>query len=167
MTKEFYKNPLFYYVAVPVITAGWMLLVWTVRLPQAQRRWDMSRAEYTKAQEIMTEILNINPDRLDYIGSRETDSEFDYAIAVEKIASLCRIPSVDYKLSSGPTITSGGQRSQRAKMVLRQVDITRFADFLTTIQFRWAGLRCTQLKLTHKKGLKDKWDVDLDFAYYY
>jgi hypothetical protein len=127
----------------------------------------MSRAEYTKAQEIMTEILNIDPDRLDYTGSRETNSEFDYAIAVEKIASLCRIPSVDYKLSSGPTITSGGQRSQRAKMVLRQVDITRFADFLTTIRFRWAGLRCTQLKLTHKKGLKDRWDVDLDFTYYY
>ena len=167
MTKEFYKNPLFYYIAVPVIAAGWVLLIWTVRLPQAQRRWELSGDEYDKTQEIITEILSIDPDRLDFAGSKETDSEFDYAVAVEKIASLCNIPSSDYKLSSGPTITSGGQRSQRAKMVLMQVDITRFTEFLTTIQFRWAGLQCTQLKLTHKKGLKDKWDVDLDFTYYY
>ena len=167
MTKEFYKNPLFYYIAVPVIAAGWVLLIWTVRLPQAQRRWDLSRDEYTKAQEIMTEILNIDPDRLDFAGSKETNSEFDYAVVVEKTASLCRIPATGYKLSSGPMITSGGQRSQRAKMVLQQVDMTRFAEFLTTIQFRWASLQCTQLRLQHKKGLKDKWDVDLDFAYYY
>jgi hypothetical protein len=167
MTKEFYKNPLFYYIAVPVIAVGWVLLIWTVRLPQAQRRWELSRDEYTRAQEIMTEILNIDPDRLDFAGSKETDSEFDYAVVVEKTASLCRIPSTGYKLSSGPMITSGGQRSQRAKMVLQQVDMTRFAEFLTTIQFRWASLQCTQLKLKHKKGLKDKWDVDLDFAYYY
>jgi len=167
MTKEFYKNPFFYYIAVPVIAAGWVLLIWTVRLPHAQRRWDLSRDEYTKAQEIMTEILNIDPDRLDFAGSKETNSEFDYAVAVEKTASLCRIPATGYKLSSGPMITSGGQRSQRAKMVLQQVDMTRFAEFLTTIQFRWASLQCTQLRLQHKKGLKDKWDVDLDFAYYY
>lgn len=167
MIKDFYKNPLFYYVAVPVIAAGWVLLIWAVRLPQAHRRLDSSQAEYTKAQEIITEILNIDPDRLSFTDAEKTSSEFDYAVAVEKIASLCRIPSADYKLSSGPMITSGGQRSQRAKMVLQQVDITRFAEFLTTIQFRWASLQCTQLKLTHKKGLKDKWDVDLDFTYYY
>ena len=167
MTKEFYKNPLFYYIVVPVIAAGWVLLIWTVRFPQAQRRWDLSRAEYTKAQAIMTEILNIDPDRLNFAGSNETDSEFDYAVVVEKTASLCKISSTGYKLSSGPVITSGGQRSQRAKMVLQQVNITRFAEFLTTIQFRWASLQCTHLKLKHKKGLKDKWDVDIDFAYYY
>ena len=61
MTKEFYKNPLFYYIAVPVIAAGWVLLIWTVRLPQAHRKWDVSRAEYTKAQELITEILKIDP----------------------------------------------------------------------------------------------------------
>jgi hypothetical protein len=168
MIKEFYKNPLFYYVAVPVVAVGWVLLTWTVRLPHAQHRWDLSRAEYDKVQAIITEILNVDPDRLDFAGSKKSGTEFDYAVAVEKIASLCRIPSADYKLSSGPIITStDGQKSQRAKIVLQQVDIKRFADFLTTIQFRWVGLQCTQLKLQQKKGLKDKWEVDLDFAYYY
>lgn len=168
MIKEFYRNPLFYYMAVPVIAAGWVLLTWTVRLPQAQRRWELSRAEYDKVQAIITEILNVDPDRLDFAGSKKSDTEFDYAVVVEKIASLCRIPSADYKLSSGPIITStDGQKSQRAKIVLQQVDIKRFSEFLTTLQFRWASLQCTQLKLQQKKGLKDKWEVDLDFVYYH
>ena len=168
MIKEFYRNPLFYYMAVPVIAAGWVLLTWTVGLPQAQRRWELSRAEYDKVQAIITEILNIDPDRLDFAGSKKSDTEFDYAVVVEKIASLCRIPSADYKLSSGPIITStDGQKSQRAKIVLQQVDIKGFSEFLTTLQFRWASLQCTQLKLQQKKGLKDKWEVDLDFVYYH
>jgi hypothetical protein len=168
MIKEFYKNPLFYYVSVPVIAAGWVLLTWTVRLPQAYRKWDLSRVEYDKVQAIITEILNVDPERLDFAGSKKSDTEFDYAVAVEKIASLCRIPSADYKLSSGPIITStDGQKSQRAKVILQQVDLKRFSEFLTTLQFRWAGLQCTQLKLQQKKGLKDKWEVDIDFAYYY
>ena len=169
MIKEFYKNPLFYYIAVPVVAAGWVLLTWTVRLPHAHRRWDLSRAEHDKVQAIITEILNADPDRLDFADpNKKGDTEFDYAVAVEKIASLCRIPSADYKLSSGPVITStDGQKSQRAKIVLQQVDIKRFAEFLTAIQFRWASLQCTQLKLQQKKGLKDKWEVDIDFAYYY
>jgi hypothetical protein len=168
MIKEFYRNPLFYYMAVPVIAAGWVLLTWTVGLPQAQRRWELSRAEYDKVQAIITEILNIDPDRLDFTDSKKSDTEFDYAVVVEKIASLCRIPSADYKLSSGPIITStDGQKSQRAKIVLQQVDIKGFSEFLTTLQFRWASLQCTQLKLQQKKGLKDKWEVDLDFVYYH
>jgi hypothetical protein len=168
MIKEFYKNPLFYYIAIPVIVAGWVLLIWAVRLPQAHRRWESSRAEYDKVQAIISEILNVDPDRLDFATSKKSNTEFDYAVAVEKVASLCKIPSADYKLSSGPIIAStDGQKSQRAKIVLQQVDIKRFAEFLTTIQFRWASLQCTQLKLQQKKGLKDKWEVDIDFAYYY
>lgn len=133
-----------------------------------QRRWESSWAEYDKVQAIITEILNIDPDRLDFAGSKKSDAEFDYAVVVEKIASLCGIPSADYKLSSGPIITStDGQKSQRAKIVLQQVDIKRFSEFLTTLQFRWASLQCTQLKLQQKKGLKDKWEVDLDFVYYH
>jgi hypothetical protein len=169
MIKEFYKNPLFYYIAVPVIAAGWVLLTWTVRLPQAQRKWDLGVAEYDKVQAIITEISNVDPDRLDFADpNSKSNAEFDYAVAVEKIASLCGIPSADYKLSSGPIITSTDrQKSQRAKIVLQQVDIKRFSEFLTTLQFRWASLQCTQLKLQQKKGLKDKWEVDVDFAYYY
>jgi hypothetical protein len=52
-------------------------------------------------------------------------------------------------------------------VVLKEVDITKFAKFLSTIQLRWANLQCVKVKLTKKKGLRDTWDVDLDFKYFY
>jgi hypothetical protein len=67
----------------------------------------------------------------------------------------------------GASGSAAGQKSQSAKVGLKQVDITKFAKFLSTVQLRWANLQCSQVKLTKKKGLPDTWDVDLDFKYYY
>lgn len=165
--KQIYKNPTLYYILTPVVVALWPLLIWGVYLPAAEDNWQVERTRYNEAQSIMTEILALDPDRLEFADSENTTAEFDYAIAVEKIASLCKIPSTNYKLSSGIIITSGGQKSQSAKVGLKRVDITRFAKFLSTIQLRWANLQCTRVKLTKKRGLPDTWDVDLDFKYYY
>jgi len=165
--KDIYKNPLFYYILVPVVVALWPLLVWVAYLPDAEDNLNDEKTQYKKAQEIMGDILSIDPGRLEFAGLKATPAEFDYATAVEKIASLCKIPSTSYKLSSGIIITSGGQKSQSANVGLKQVDMAKFARFLSTIQLRWANLQCVRLKLTKKKGLPDTWDVDLDFKYYY
>ena len=165
--KEIYKNPTLYYIVVPITIALWPLLVWAVYLPQAEGNWKEEQRQYNKAQEIITKILTFDPDRLEFADSKNNAAEFDYAIAVEKVATSCNISSSNYNLSSGIIITSGGQKSQNAKVVLKQVDIAKFAKFLSMIQLRWANLQCTQVKLTRKKGLRDVWDVDLDFKYYY
>jgi len=165
--KEIYKNPTLYYILVPVIVALWPLFIWGVYLPSAEHNWQVERAQYNKAQSVMAEILALDPDRLEFADTQNAAAEFDYASAVEKVANLCGVPSASYKLNSGIIITSGGQKSQRAKVGLKQVDITKFAKFLSTIQLRWANLQCAGVKLTKKKGLPDAWDVDLDFKYYY
>ena len=165
--KDIYKNPLFYYVLVPVVVALWPLLVWTVYLPDAQSSWGLEKAQYNKAQEIIAEILTYDPDRLEFAEATGNEAEFDYASAVEKVANLCRIASKDYKLSSGLIITSGGQRTQNANVTLNEVGIVEFAKFLSTIQLRWANLECTQVKLTKNKALPDVWKADLKFKYYY
>ncbi|HDZ69109.1 MAG TPA: hypothetical protein ENH43_01665 [Phycisphaerales bacterium] len=165
--KDIYKNPILYYILVPTVVALWPLFIRGVYLPDAERSWETEKAQYEKAQKIMAEILTLDPDRLQFADSRTAAAEFDYAVAVERIANLCKIPSTSYKLSSGIITTSGGQKSQSAQLVLKQVDITRFAKFLSTIQLRWANLQCTKVKLTKKKGLADTWKVDLEFKYYY
>jgi len=164
---DIYKNPTLYYILVPIIAALWSLLVWGVYLPNAERNWQTEKAQYNKAQSIIAEILTFDPDRLEFADSKTGAAEFDYASAVEKIASLCRIPSTNYKLSSRPIMNSGGQKSQSAQVSLKQVDIVKFAKFLSTIQLRWANLQCAKVKLTKKKGPPDAWDVDLEFKYYY
>jgi hypothetical protein len=165
--KDIVRNPIFYYILVPAILALWPLLVWAAYLPSAQRSCEQEKNEYTKAQEIMVEILTIDPDRLAFADANTAPAEFSYANVIDRVATLCRIPVANYKLSSGIIITSDKQKSQNAKVGLKDVDITTFAKFLSTIQLRWAKLQCTQVKLTKKKPLPDRWDVDMDFKYYY
>ena len=167
ITKDIYKNPAFYYVVAPVIVALWPLLIWTVYLPNAESTWKGDKDQYNRAQGIISEILEIDPERLEYSDSKAGAAEFDYAVAVERVATECRIPATSYRLSSGTITTSRGQKSQSAKVVLSEVNIVKFAEFLSTIQLRWANLQCGQVKLTKKKGPPDSWDVDLDFKYYY
>ncbi|UCE98971.1 MAG: hypothetical protein JSV82_07255 [Planctomycetota bacterium] len=165
--KDIYKNQTLYYILAPIVVALWSLVVWGVYLPGAEGKWRAEKSQYNKAQEIMADILALDPDRIEFADSKATAAEFDYAKAVENIASLCKIPSRDYKLSSRPIVDSGGQKSQSAHVALKNVDITKFAKFLSTIQLRWAGLQCVKVKLTKKKGLPDAWDIDLEFKYYY
>lgn len=165
--KGIYKNPAFYYVLAPILVTIWPLLVWAVYLPRAENNWRDEKDQYKRAQVIITDILSIDPERLDFANSKDGAAEFDYAVAIEKVATQCKIPATGYRLSSGTITTSRGQKSQSAKVVLTQVDVVKFAQFLSTIQLRWANLQCGQVKLTKKKGPPDSWDVDLDFKYYY
>jgi hypothetical protein len=165
--KDIYKNPAFYYILAPVVAVLWPLLVWGVYLPKAEDNWKTERDEYKKAQAIMISILKLDSDRLQYAGSREAAAEFDYINVVDGIASSYGISADNYKISSRPVTGSGGQKSQSAQVTLKEIDIARFAKFLSTIQLRWASLQCTKVKLTKKKGLPDTWKVDLEFKYYY
>ena len=166
--KDIYKNPIFYYVLIPVVAALWPLLLWTVYSPRAADNWKDEKTQYDKAQKIIKEILTLDPDRLNFAGSKNA-AEFDYADAIDNVAGLCKISSGNYKISSGMIIKSKsrGQKNQNAKVILKDVGITQFAKFLSTLQLRWADLQCTKVKLTRKKGLPDSWKVDLDFKYYY
>ncbi|MBN1393365.1 MAG: hypothetical protein JW947_11270 [Sedimentisphaerales bacterium] len=165
--KDILKNPVLYYILAPVLVALWPLLAWGVYLPAAKRAWQAESKQYEKAQDVINEILAIDPDRLTFADTKNTATEFDYASAIDNTAAACGIPTTDYKINSGIIITSSGQKSQSAKVSLKGVDITKFSKFLSTLQLRWANLQCSQVKLTKKKGLPDSWDIDLDFKYYY
>lgn len=166
--KDIYKNPLFYYIAVPLAAALWPLVVFSLSLPKSQKDFLSEQAQYEKAQAVITEILTLDPDRLQFADAKGGSAEFDYAIAVEIIASRCGIRTTNYKLSSGIVMKQKGEKSQRATVILKDVGIEDFAKFLSMIQLRYPSLQCSQLKkLQKKKGKKDAWDVDLDFKYYY
>ncbi len=163
--KDIYKNPILYYVLVPTIVALWPLLAWTVYLPNAENNWEKEKAQYIKAEKIMAEILNLDPERL--ADSKTTTAEFDYTSAIDKIASRLKIPATNYNINSKPIRIKSGQKSQACQVVLKQVDIASFAKFLSALQLRWANLQCEKVTLTKIKGPRDAWKVDLNFKYYY
>ena len=167
--KNIYKNPILYYIAVPVIVGLWPLLVWAIYLPNAQKDVEEQMSQYKKAEPIMMEIFTLEPDRLEFADVNDTAADFTYGEAIDRVASLCRIPPSKYNLSSAMIITTNDKKSQSASVDLKQVDIRKFARFLSMMQLRWANLQCEQLKLTKKQNLPDNdmWDVDIKFKYYY
>jgi len=165
--KEIYKNPILHYIAVPVIVGLWPLLVWAIYLPNAKQDLEDMKNQSEQAEPTMMDILTLDPDRLDSIDPNDNTAEFTYDRAVDRIATLCGIPPSKCDLNARSIQSSGGQRSQSANVKLTQIDITKFARFLSMIQMRWSGLQCTKVIMTQKSGLKDIWDVDVDFKYYY
>jgi hypothetical protein len=164
--KDIFRNPVLYYILVPVIIALWPLLVWAVYLPETGRSLDRDIEQYKKAQKNIEGILSLDADRLQLADAKAGAVEFDYFNEVYRIATVSGIPHAKCKLNSG-LIIPGEQKSQTAKVNFSDVDIVKFARFLSTIQLRWANLQCTRIRLSMNKGLPDSWDVDLDFKYYY
>ncbi len=165
--KDIYKNPILYYILVPAIVALWPLFVWAIYIPASENNMKDQQTQAKKAEEIMMDILTLDPDRRQFGDSNDVGTEFTYDHAVEGVARSCGIPPSKYKLSPGMPMTTGGQKSQSASVSLKQIDIVKFARFLSKIQLRWANLQCNRVKLTKKQGIPDMWDMDIDFKYYY
>jgi len=165
--KDIYKNPILYYILTPVIVCLWPLLVRAIYLPAAHKEIEEKITQYNDANDIMFQILELDPGRRQFADSNDVSTEFTYDNAVVRIAGSCGIPPSKYKLSSGMTITSRDQKSQSATVNLKQIGIVKFTEFLSMIQLRWANLQCNRVKLTKKQGLPDMWDVDIEFKYYY
>ncbi|OHB63193.1 MAG: hypothetical protein A2168_03435 [Planctomycetes bacterium RBG_13_50_24] len=165
--KNIYRNPMLYYILVPCLAALWPLLVGVVYLSAAKHGFEDEKKAYNEAELKIAAILALDPTRLELSDPNQTDEKFDYATTVSGVARRCNIAPTDYTVSSKPVRTSGGKKSQNAMVVLKQVDIGSFAEFLSQIQLRWANLQCESVTLTKKKGLPDAWKVDLDFKYYY
>lgn len=165
--QEFYKNPLVYYVLVPALICFWPLLVWAYYLPRAEATWDKDRQLYSEATNLMVEILNKDPERLETAVDTQKLGKFTYYDAVNRVANLCRIPSASLELNTGGMVTSGNRETQQARVNLGDVGIVQAARFLSTIQSMWVNLTCDRVKLTKKEGMPDQWDISLNFKYDY
>jgi hypothetical protein len=167
--RDIYKNPILYYIAVPVLVGLWPLLVWGIYLPAAQDSVDTQVDQYKKAEPLMMDILTLDPERLEFAEPNETDTEFTYGGAVDRVAGLCGISAENCDVRTGIVVTTREQKSQTANVDLKQVDIAKFTKFLSMIQLRWGDLQCESVKLTRKENMpsNDIWDVDIKFKYYY
>jgi hypothetical protein len=164
--KDLLKNPILYYIIVPVLIGFWPLLVGTVYLPKSKTNWEDMKSQYLESQITIQEILQLDPDRLEFAHSAGENEQFDYATAVEKIASKHGITPTQYRLTSGTIITTREQTTQNARISLKEVDIVKFTQFLSTLQLQ-PGIQCTNIQLTKKKNALDSWDIDLEFKYYF
>lgn len=165
--KNIYKHPFLYYIAIPVIVGLWPLLVWAVYLPNAKENIKGQQDQYKIAEDIMLEILALDPERLEITDPNDAEVEFTYDRAVRSVANICGLQPSEYDLSTDVIGTSGEQTIQNAKVSLTQVDIVTFTRFFSMIQSLWANLQCESVRLRKKEKVPDMWDVDITFKYYY
>ncbi|MHC4260158.1 MAG: hypothetical protein ACYSTF_07095 [Planctomycetota bacterium] len=165
--KDIYKNPMLYYILVPVALALWPLIIAAIYLPKANKACNLEIADLNKARGIIAEILTIDPARLDFGDSSRDTPGFDYYDAVDKVADSCNLPAAQKKVTVKPAMEKDKQKTRECSVILKDVSIATFAKFLSTIQLRWGRLECLNARLTRKRGLADKWQVTLEFKYRY
>ena len=165
--KDFYKNPVLYYILIPILAALWPLSIVLVYLPNTKKLAYIEEDQHRQAKKAMGEILDLDPGRLDADSDKAEAKEFDYAMAVGQIASSSGISSANYTIDSQQPRISGERKTKTATIILQKIDIEKFANFLSSIQRRWANLECESVDINRQKGLVDAWKVTLKFRYYY
>jgi hypothetical protein len=165
--RDIHRNPILYYLLIPVLIGMWPLLVWGVYLPATQRDCDKDHSLLVEAQMHIISILEIDPDRINPADSNRVVGEFAYGKAVDSTANLCGIPAGNCRFSAGDIMNVSGKRRRDAMVKLKDIGIVQIAKFLSYIQSTWVNLQCDEVKLTRRKGMPDQWDVDLSFIYYY
>jgi hypothetical protein len=166
--REVYKNPMLYYLLIPVLVGLWPLLVWGVYLPRAENDREIEGGLCVEGQARVIDILQLDPDRPNIKpASGQITALFDYGSAVVRGANLCKIPPSNCPYHIDAQMVSGGKKRQDARVELKSVGIVQAAKFLWTMQSMWATLQCEDVKLTKNKGIPDQWNVSFRFIYYY
>ena len=165
--NDIYKKPVFYYVLVPILVGLWPLWLFSIGISTSRDNLYKEIKDYNEAQKLIGQVLDLDPQRLDYAKSKKAGDEFDYTTAIDQVTRLCRILPTDYKLSSSPVRkVKGGQKNQDASMTIDKIDIEKFSKFLSIMHMRWSSLQCTNVTLSKIKGEKDTWKADVRFIYY-
>ncbi len=165
--REIYRNVTVYYIAAAVLIGLWPLLSWKVFIPNAETNLEESLDQADDARRVITEIIELDPKRLEFAQNQDGATEFDFARVITDVTSELRIPTNRYKPNISPPRRSKGQKTQTAKLSFEEINIETFARLLATLQMRWTSLQCTDIKVESKKGARDLWDFDITLKYYY
>ena len=165
--KKMLNNPQFYFIAVPAFLLIWPISLWALYLPQAKKDQAKQQTQCDEIQVVIGDILKVDPERLDSVDANTNKNEFDYASAINRVAGSCGFDSQYYTLNTSAKTTTKGKTTQSASVSLQDVSITQFAKFISTIQIRWANLQCKSINLTQRKGQKDRWNIKLEFQYFF
>jgi hypothetical protein len=162
--RDVYKNPILYYLLIPVLVGLWPLLVWRVYLPRNQHQRDVEQSLLVEGQGHIVDILLLDPKKLDLVGSEAVAEEFSFGRATDRVANLCTIPAGSCTYSGGGIMKVSGKERQEGRSN-RQCEYASANSF--GFQSMRAGLTCEQAEFRKKKGMSDQWDVDFKFVYYY
>jgi hypothetical protein len=166
--KEHLKNPLFYMVAVPCLAGLWMLYTWMFAYPSSVKTWDDSWAECKESQEMLEQILRMEPQRLTFKQEKTQVTDFDYTNVIDQFTKQFGIAPDNYTLNVRGATKKAGKTVKSADLAIKTIDIENFCKFLSAVLARWPELECETLRLDRLPTGKDAWKVvNVHFTYYY
>lgn len=161
--NDLHKNPMLYYVLVPLAAAVWPFLLYSQTLPQAQKELDKEKSYVVDVNNLVQQILTLDPMRLRDPNARATGGRtFDYATEVDRVAKVCGIGSYE---SRPEKVMDKNRKTQSASVSLNNVGLVKIALFISTLLGDWTDLECTKIELDLNKNEKDVWKVKLGFNY--
>lgn len=163
----FYKRSNFYYLAIPIAAAIWVLVTSTIMTSSANDRWDKINAEWEKGDKLVKKILIEDQDILKPKGQRKKGEAFDYLKVFSKFAGANSIPPSVHTYNAPKPSTRRGITTQGATLTIKLVQIEPLTRFLTEMLDTWPNLECDTLTLQKLKTGLDDWKADLKFKYTY
>ncbi|MBW8035647.1 MAG: hypothetical protein FVQ79_08465 [Planctomycetes bacterium] len=162
----FYKRSNFYYLAIPIAAAIWVLVTLTILSGNANKSWGKNKKIYTKGQVEICKILAEDLDILKPEKSTNDKTEFDYGKVFTKFAGANSIPSSTWTHGTSPESKRKGKVTQTASLVINDIGVERLTRFLTGMLDTWPDLKCESLTLVKLKTGPDNWKIpELKFTY--
>jgi hypothetical protein len=165
--NKYLKNPLFYIIVVPILAGLWMLYSWAFAYPASVQRWEDSKTEYKEAQNMIEQILKIEPQRLTFKQEKAQSTDFDYTNVMDQFTKEFNIAPDNYTLNVRGITKKAGKSVKGADLSIKTIDIENLCKFLSAVLTRWPELDCETFRLDKLEAGKNAWKVTLHFTYSY
>ncbi len=166
--KDKLKNPNIYYIVVPALAGIWALLAGFVFYPGSVKAWqEDAKPVYTESQEWMLKLIELQPERLQFLNKQGKDGEFDFGQSIDVLTQLFQIPTSKYTSSVRKPVSRGGKKSRTATMAMKELDIETTGRFLSAMLAISPDLKCDIVSIDKAKTGKDNWNVDITLTYIY
>lgn len=167
MKKDFWKQPDFFFLLLPVLAALWALLSGLVFYPRHGKAFSDEKTQYAEAAALIEQILQLEPARIHYQGQTGPSGDFDYTVEVDRFAKELGISSGSYTLNVRQVLKQKGKTRRSADLSFKSVKIETAAGFLSAMLARWPDLQCEQIALDKTGTGKNEWNVKLRLVYIY
>jgi len=162
----FYKRSNFYYLAIPIAAAIWVLVTSVILSGAANKSWRKNQKIYDKGQAEIGKILLEDQDILNSEKQLNDGTEFDYTRVFSKFTKANSITPSTCKYRTSQPSTRKGKTTQTANVTIDNVQIEQLTRFLTGMLDTWPNLTCDSLMLTKLKTGPDNWKIpELKFTY--
>jgi hypothetical protein len=154
-------------IVVPIAAGLWMLYGWAIAYPASVQKWQDSKAQYDEAQNMIKQILTLEPQRLTFKQEKTGNTEFDYTNVVDQFTKDFNIAEDNYTLNVRGVTKREGKSIKGADLSIKMIDIESLCKFLSAILARWPELDCETFRLDKLDAGKNVWKVTLHFSYTY